>query len=223
MDVELARFNMIEQQVRPWDVLDQEVLDSLLVVKRELFVPPEYEALAFSDLEIPLNLNGHVTGEVMFPPRVEARILQALDVQAHETVLEVGAGSGYMAALLGHKGRRVITMDSNAELAAFASSNLSKAGIGNVEVVHRDGAEIIQDASLLSDVIVLSGAVDLLPDELINRLNPGGRLLAIVGEAPVMSAELVTLSHDRQPSRSKLFETMAKRLLGFPVRDKFSF
>lgn len=223
MDVELARFNMIEQQVRPWDVLDQDVLDSLLVVKRELFVPPAYQSLAFSDLEVPLNVDGLETGEVMFPPRVEARIVQALDVQPHENVVEVGAGSGYMAALLARKARRVTTLESNEALASFATDNLSKNSIGNVDVVHRDGAEIVQDASVLTDVIVLSGGVELLPDELINRLNPGGRLVAFVGVAPVMSAVLVTLSPDRQPTRTTLFETMAAPLRGFPTRDKFSF
>ncbi|MGH1357268.1 MAG: protein-L-isoaspartate O-methyltransferase family protein [Burkholderiaceae bacterium] len=223
MDFELARFNMIEQQVRPWDVLDQDVLDSLLVVKRELFVPPAYRELAFSDLEVPLNLDGLVTGEAMFPPRVEARLMQALDVQPHESVIEVGAGSGYMAALLAHRARHVTSFELNEELAAFARSNLTAAGVTNVDIVHRNGAELISDTQVLTDVIVLSGGVEVLPAELINRLNPGGRLVAIVGKSPVMTAQLVSLSADRQPISKTLFETMARSLVGFPVQDRFTF
>lgn len=223
MDVELARFNMIEQQVRPWDVLDQQVLDSLLVVKRELFVPPAYRELAFSDLEVPLTLGELSTGESMFHPRVEARLMQALDVQPHESVIEVGAGSGYMAALLARRARQVTSFELNEDLAAFARANLSAAGVSNVEIVRRNGAELITDAQTLADVIILSGGIEVLPEELINRLNPGGRLITIVGSAPVMSAELVTLSAERQPIRTKLFETMAKLLVGFPTRDRFKF
>ncbi len=223
MDFELARFNMIEQQVRPWDVLDQNVLDSLMVVKREFFVPPAFRELAFSDLEVPLNLDGLVTGEAMFAPRVEARLMQAINVQAHESVIEVGAGSGYMAALLAHRARQVTTIELNQELAAFAQSNLAAAGVTNVDVLHRNGAELITDTDTLADIIVLSGSVEVLPDELINRLNPGGRLVAIVGKAPVMSAQLVTLSATRQPSTTRLFETMTRSLVGFPVQDRFTF
>lgn len=223
MDFEQARFNMIEQQVRPWDVLDQHVLDSLMVVKRELFVPPVYHALAFSDLEIPLNVNGIETGEVMFSPKVEARIMQALDIQSHETVIEVGAGSGYMAALFANRARHVTTLELNEDLAVFAQANLSAAGLNRVQVVRRNGAELIDDTETLTDVLVLSGGVEILPDALVNRLNPGGRLLAIVGVEPIMAAELITLSDTRQVSRTRLFETMARPLAGFPRQDRFKF
>ena len=223
MDVEQARFNMIKQQVRPWDVLDQDVLDSLMVVKRELFVPPAYRELAFADLEIPLNIDGLETGEFMLPPRVEARLLQALDVQPHESVIEVGAGSGYMAALLAHRARHVTTLELNEELAAFARANLTAAGVSRVDVVRRNGAELIDDTNTLTDVLVLSGTVEILPEALINRLNPGGRLIAIVGVEPVLTAELVTMSPTRQVLRKKLFETSAKPLVGFPRRERFTF
>lgn len=223
MDIERARFNMIEQQVRPWDVLDQDVLDLLMAVRRENYVPTAYRGLAFSDLDIPLNLDGLETGETMFSPKVEARLLQALDVQHHESVIEVGAGSGFMAALLAHRARSVTSLELNPELAGFARSNLAANGVRNVNVVQRNGAELIDDASVLVDVIILSGSVPLLPDALVNRLNPGGRLVAIIGSAPVMSAELVTLSAERRVSRVKLFETLARPLVGFPVPDRFSF
>ncbi|MGB7183293.1 MAG: protein-L-isoaspartate O-methyltransferase [Burkholderiaceae bacterium] len=223
MDFELARFNMIEQQIRPWEVLDQGVLDSLMVVKRELFTPPAYRAMAFSDFEIPLNLDGLVTGETMFAPRVEARLLQALDVHKHESVIEVGAGSGYMAALLAHKADRVVTLELHPELAAFARKNLHEAGVDNCEIVLRNGAELISDTEIKADVIVLSGAVGLVPDELLARLKPRGRLVAIVGEAPVMHARLYTKSNDDQVSATNLFETTTRSLVGFPVPERFIF
>ncbi len=223
MDFERARFNMIEQQVRPWDVLDQDVLDLFMTVRRENFVPPAYRMMAFSDLEVPLNLDGTATGESMLSPKVEARLLQALRIRGHETAIEVGTGSGFMAALLARQARSVTSLELNPALVAFARQNLADNGVRNCEVVMRDGAELIDDAATLVDVILLSGSVPILPAALINRLNPGGRLLAIVGEAPVMSAELVTLSPERHVVRTRLFETLAKPLSGFPAPDRFSF
>lgn len=223
MDFELARYNMIEQQIRPWDVLDQDILDSLLVVKRELFTPPACQAMAFSDLEIPLNLDGLKTGESMFAPKVEARILQALNVHRHESVIEVGAGSGYMAALLAHRAARVVTLELHPELAAFARSNLHQAGVDNCELVRRNGAELIDDASLSADVIVLSGAIAKVPEELFARLNPGGRLVAIIGQLPVMVATVFSKDSAGQISSRNLFETLCRPLVGFPVTETFSF
>jgi protein-L-isoaspartate(D-aspartate) O-methyltransferase len=223
MDFELARFNMIEQQIRPWEVLDQDILDTLMVVKRELFAPPACQAMAFSDLEIPLNLDGLKTGEVMFTPKVEARMLQALKVHRHESVVEVGAGSGYMAALLAHRAARVVTLELHPELAAFARANLHRAGIDNCELVCRNGVELIDDDSIKADILVLSGAVAKVPESLFERLAPGGRLLAVVGQSPVMTATLFTKSDSGQVSSRNLFETLTRPLVGFPVTESFSF
>jgi len=223
MDFELARYNMIEQQIRPWEVLDQDILDSLMVVKRELFAPPDCQSMALSDLEIPLNLDGLKTGEAMFSPKVEARILQALNVHRHENVIEVGAGSGYMAALLAHRAARVVTLELHPELAAFARANLHRAGVDNCELVCRNGVELIDDVSMAADVLVLSGAVAKVPDALFERLTPGGRLVAIVGQSPVMTATLFTKSDAGQVSSRNLFETLTRPLVGFPVTESFSF
>lgn len=223
MDFELARYNMIEQQIRPWDVLDQGVLDSLMVVKRELFTPPAYRAMAFSDFEIPLNLDGLVTGEYMFAPRVEARLLQTLALHKHESVIEVGTGSGYMAALLALKADRVMTYELHPELAAFARNNLHNAGVDNCEIVQRNGAELADDNTSSVDAIVLSGSVEVVPPALLERLKPGGRLIAIVGEAPVMQARLYSKTADSQINTQNLFETNARPLVGFPVQERFEF
>lgn len=223
MDFELARYNMIEQQIRPWDVLDQDILDSLMVVKRELFAPPGCQAMALSDLEIPLNLDGLKTGESMFSPKVEARILQALNVHRHESVIEVGSGSGYMAALLAHRAARVLTLELHPELAAFARANLHRAGVDNCELVRRNGAELIDDDSVKTDVLVLSGAVAKVPQALFERLTPGGRLVAIVGQSPVMTTTVFTKSQTGQISARNLFETLSRPLVGFPVTESFSF
>ena len=136
MNIEQARFNMIEQQIRPWNVLDQDVLDLLVVVKREDFVPPAYKALAFVDSEIPLP-----GGEAMFTPKIEARLLQEVQVKKHENVLEIGAGSGYMAALLAHKARHVTSIEIKPELKELAQANLTRAGVSNVTVELGDGSQ----------------------------------------------------------------------------------
>lgn len=161
MDLEKARFNMIEQQIRPWDVLDQEILDLLAVVKREQFVPQAYAALAFVDMEIPLP-----GGENMMPPRVEARVLQDLNVRKHENVLEIGAGSGYMAALLAARGRHVVSVEIRPELVALARQNLADAGVTNVEVSEGNGAEGWAVAAPY-DVICISGSLPELPQSIL--------------------------------------------------------
>lgn len=222
MDIERARFNMIEQQIRPWNVLDQDVLDLLSAVRRERFVPPALSAMAFADLELPLNVGGRVTGEVMLAPKIEARLLQELRVRRHESVLEVGAGSGYMAALLGHRARQVDSLEIDPELARFAADNLSKAGVGNVHVRCADGAAG-HDELPSFDVIVLSGSVPEVPESLLARLNPGGRLVAIVGSLPIMRAELVSRDAAGSLTTETLFETVARPLRGFKARASFSF
>jgi protein-L-isoaspartate(D-aspartate) O-methyltransferase len=217
MNIEQARFNMIEQQIRPWNVLDQDILDLLHVVKRERFVPAAYQNLAFVDTEIPLP-----GGEAMFTPKIEARILQEVDVKKHESVLEIGTGSGYMAALLAFKARHVTTVEISPELKVFAERNLAAAGITNVTVEQGNGAEGWTNGAPF-DVIVISGALPVLPNAFLNQLNVGGRLIAIVGEAPVMSCNIITRVSEAAYDTVKIFETNVKPLSCAVTPSHFEF
>ncbi len=217
MNIENARFNMIEQQIRPWNVLDAGVLALLAMVKREDFVPPAYQALAFVDTEVPLP-----KGQCMLAPRVEARLLQEARVQHHERVLEIGAGSGFMAALLAHRARSVISLEIEPVLAQLAGENLRRAGIANASVRQGDGAAGLP-AEAPFDVIVLSGSVASVPRHLLDQLEVGGRLIAIVGEEPVMSAVRVTRLADKSFRQEALFDTVAPRLAGFAETSQFRF
>ncbi len=217
MNIEQARFNMIEQQIRPWDVLDAHVLYLLSVVRREDFVPAQHRALAFVDMEIPLP-----DGQCMLAPRVEARMLQDLAVQKHEKVLEIGAGSGYMAALLAHRAQHVLTLEISADLARLARANLQLAGIHNVDVRQQDGAsELPADSPF--DVIVLSGSTAEVPQQLLQRLKIGGRLGAIVGDEPMMHASFVTRLGETQFQTIQPWDTVASRLRNFPEPSRFRF
>jgi protein-L-isoaspartate(D-aspartate) O-methyltransferase len=217
MNTEQARFNMIEQQIRPWDVLDQSVLSLLAVVKREDFVPPNYRALAFVDMEVPLP-----GGQVMLAPRLEARLLQELQVHKHERVLEVGTGSGYMSALLAHKAQQVITLELLPELVEFAKANLQRAGITNVRVRQADGSRGLPEEAPF-DVILLSGSVADVPPALLSQLKVGGRLAAVVGQPPIMRAMLYTRRGEHDYETAELFDTVAPRLKGFGEPPKFKF
>ena len=217
MNIEQARFNMIEQQIRPWNVLDQDVLDLLLVVKREDFVPVAYKALAFVDTEIPLG-----SGEAMLTPKIEARILQEIAVKKHENVLEIGAGSGYMAALLAHRARHVTTIEVSPELRALAEKNLADAGIGNVTVTLGDGAQGWTGGAPY-DAIVISGALEVLPEAFLKQVKVGGRIAAIIGEAPVMSAVIVTRVSETGYDTVKVFETNVKELTTLVKPSHFTF
>jgi protein-L-isoaspartate(D-aspartate) O-methyltransferase len=217
MNIEQARFNMIEQQIRPWDVLDNHVLQLLASVKREDFVPPAHKALAFVDMEIPI---GH--DQFMLAPKVEARMLQDLHVQKHEKVLEIGAGSGYMAALLAHRAQRVISLEIVPELAQMAKDNLQKAGIYNAEVRVADGSKDVSVDGPF-DVIVLSGSVQSIPDGLLAQLKVGGRLAAVVGDEPMMRATFVKKFSDTATQTTQPWDTVAPRLRGFAAASKFSF
>ena len=217
MNVEQARFNMIEQQIRTWEVLDPQVLDLLFQVKREDFVPPQHRALAFADLEIPL---GH--GEAMLQPKVEARVLQELSLQPHENVYEVGSGSGYLTALLASRARHVTSVEIHTDLQERAAANLRAANIRNVTLLQGDGARAPLAESAF-DVIVLGGSTPILPQAFLDRLAPGGRLFAVVGDAPVMKAVLV-----RQPlpgafQHAELFETVLKPLVNAAQPPRFRF
>ena len=221
MNFEQARFNMIEQQIRPWQVLDADVLELLSVVRREDFVPPAHKALAFADMELPLRPHGE-PGQCMLAPKVEARMLQDLAVQKHEKVLEIGSGSGYMAALLAQRAQRVISLEIDPELAALARANLQRAGVLNVEVRQADGAKGAPVEGPF-DVIVLSGSVAEVPHKLLEQLKPGGRLIAIVGEQPVMRATLITRTGAAEYRTSQGWDTVAPRLLNFPEHPRFNF
>ncbi len=220
-NIEQARFNMIEQQIRPWDVLDPAVLALLAVVKREDFVAPAYRALAFVDTEVPLPTADDVR-ECMLAPKLEARLLQELSVAHHESVLEIGAGSGFMAALLAHKARQVISLEIHPELARFAQANLHRAGVRNASVLHVDGAAGLPGEGPF-DVIVLSGSVASVPPALLAQLKVGGRLSAVVGRQPIMRAVRITRTDEHGFSSVELFDTVAPRLHGFDEPTRFRF
>jgi protein-L-isoaspartate(D-aspartate) O-methyltransferase len=217
MNVEQARFNMIEQQIRPWDVLDTSVLSLLSAVRREDFIPAEHQAQAFMDLEIPLG-----NGRVLLAPRVEARMVQDLNLSKRDTVLHIGAATGFVTALLGHKARRVIGLESDPGLASQARANLRRAGVNNAEIVEADGASGLPSQAPF-DAIVLTGSVAQVPQILLDQLKTGGRLLAIVGNEPIMQARLYTRVGDAQFSSQNLFDTLAPRLPGFAEPSRFHF
>jgi protein-L-isoaspartate(D-aspartate) O-methyltransferase len=217
MNIEQARFNMIEQQIRPWEVLDQEVLDLLFAMKREEFVPEHYQAFAFADVEIPL---GH--GATMLAPKIEARILQALQLRASDRVLEIGAGSGYMAALLGAKAEHVYSVEIVPELMQMARENLKRQGVDNVTLEQGDGARGWA-AHAPYDVIVLSGSTPALPPAFLQQLKSGGRLFAVVGEPPAMQAQLVMHAGEGIFQSANLFETSIAPLRNALQRERFTF
>ncbi|MES2015058.1 MAG: protein-L-isoaspartate O-methyltransferase [Pseudomonadota bacterium] len=217
MNIEQARFNMIEQQIRPWNVLDQDVLDLLLVVKREDFVPAAHKALAFVDAEIPL-----AAGQSMFTPKIEARILQEVQVKKHENVLEIGAGSGYMAALLAHKARHVTSVEINPQLKTMAEANLARAGISNVTVELGNGAQGWSKGAPF-DVIVISGALEVLPEAFLKQVKVGGRIAAIIGQAPAMTAQVITRVSETAYDTVKVFETDVTPLVDAATVSRFTF
>lgn len=217
MNVEQARFNMVEQQIRTWEVLDQDVLDLLFVVKREDFVPAAHRALAFADVEIPI---GH--GQVMLSPKVEARILQEVQVRKSDRVLEIGTGTGYMAALLAARADHVYTVEIVPELAATARDNLKAAGVLNVTVEQGDAARG-WPAHAPYDVIVVSGSMPVLPDTLLRQLKVGGRLFAFVGEPPAMEGQLITCVGEGEYQKANLFETVVAPLTNAPQPERFVF
>ena len=224
MNVEQARFNMIEQQIRPWGVLDAHVLDLLAAVRREDFVPPQHRALAFADLQIPLKDSeaAVAAGQVMLEPRIEARLLQDLAVAKHEKVLEIGTGSGFMAALLGHRAQRVLTLEIDPDLAQTAHANLRRAGVLNVEVRVADGASVDLSADGPFDAILLSGSVAQLPEALLAMLKPGGRRLVDQRGAH----DRVVTDDAHQPAGAVVtqpWDENVPRLLNFPEPSRFRF
>ena len=217
MNLEKARCNMIEQQIRTWDVLDLDVLNLLQVVKREAFVPIAYKSLAFFDTEIPLSAEAS-----MFTPKMEARLLQEAAIKKHENVLEIGAGSGYMAALMAYKARHVTTVEIDPALRDLAEKNLADYGVSNVSIELGDGAQGWNGEDTF-DVIMISGALPLLPDAFLKQVKIGGRILAVIGEAPVMSAQLVTRVAESGFHSVKLFETCVRHLRNAQTPSHFKF
>jgi protein-L-isoaspartate(D-aspartate) O-methyltransferase len=220
MNLDQARTNMVEQQIRTWEVLDQDVLDLLYVVPREEFVPAAYRNLAFSDLEVPLA--AAAGGERMWCPKVEARVLQELAPRRSERVLEIGTGSGYLTALLAHRAAEVVSLEINPALAAFGRDNLARHGADNVKLFVADGARGYAQGAPW-DVIVLTGSVPLLPKSILDSLAPGGRLFAAVGEAPAMSAQLVTCITPGAQRSVTLFETVLAPLANCERPSRFEF
>lgn len=217
MNIEKARFNMIEQQIRPWEVLDPTVLELLSVVKREAFVPEAHVGLAFADVELPLG-----NGQSMLTPKVEARMFQELGVKNTDTVLEIGTGSGYVAALLAARAEYVYSVEIDPALVDFARANLKRAGVANVSVDLGDGA---QGWSLYApyDAIFVSGALPFLPEAMLQQLKIGGRLVAIVGELPVMRMQLVTRTAENAFATIDVFDTVAPPLTNATRREAFVF
>ncbi|GMV28547.1 MAG: protein-L-isoaspartate O-methyltransferase [Rhodanobacteraceae bacterium] len=215
LNVERARFNMVEQQVRPWDVLDARVLAVLKDVRREEYVRAEHRQLAFADLELPL---GH--GEVMMKPVIEGRVLQSLEVKSGDSVLEIGTGSGFLTACLARLGRDVVSVEQHADLAETARGRLQRDSIANASVVIAEAVREFQPGREF-DIIVLTGAVYTLPERFKTWLKPGGRLFAVTGESPVQHAIVFTRDGTNLRETS-LFETDLAYLTNAAPPKRFS-
>jgi protein-L-isoaspartate(D-aspartate) O-methyltransferase len=223
MNLEQARTNMVEQQIRTWEVLDQDVLDLLYAVPREEFVLPANRNLAFMDMELPL---GNGTAERMWAPKLEARVVQELAPRKTDRVLEVGTGSGYLTALLAHRAAHVLSVEIHPALAAFGRTNIARHGVDNVTLETGDAARALPPAlagRAPFDVIVLTGAVRVLPSQLLAALVPGGRAFAVVGELPVMTAQLVHCVAAGTYRTVELFETVLAPLQNCEQPSKFHF
>jgi protein-L-isoaspartate(D-aspartate) O-methyltransferase len=216
MDTEQARFNMVEQQIRTWEVLDPDVLDLLFTVRREEFVPAAYRMLAFADLEIPLP-----GGQRMWTPKMEARVLQELKIVAGESVLEIGTGSGYLTALMASRNARVTSVEIDERLSADAKPKLLRAGLTQVDLAVGDGAR--GWGKLAYDAIVLTGSTPILPDAFVKQLKPGGRVFAVVGEAPAMTARMVRWVAPGSVTEEDLFETVVEPLRNAVTPSRFRF
>jgi protein-L-isoaspartate(D-aspartate) O-methyltransferase len=220
MNIEQVRFNMVEQQIRTWDVLDTDVLDLLHVLKRENFVPPHQREFALMDVEIPLEPMS--TTEKMWQPRVEARVLQDISLSGTEHVLEIGTGSGYLTALLAARCAKVTSVEINPALAKFAAENLAAAGVGNVALFIGDAARGFASHAPY-DIIVFAGSMEVVPDEAIAQLKAGGKLFAVVGKAPVMHAKVLRKDAHGTLTEKTLFETVLAQLTNAARAPAFVF
>ena len=221
MNFEQARFNMVEQQIRTWDVLDQDVLDLLYAVPREEFVPPAYRSLAFTDMEIPI---GEAAGSTQFmmPPKMEARIVQELALKKSDRVLEIGTGSGYLTALLAHRSAHVYSVEISAALAEFGRGNLTRHGIFNVSLEAGDAAHGWSKQAPY-DAVVLTGSTPVVPSAILDQLAPGGRVFAIIGNAPAMTAKLITSRAPGIFASVELFDTVIAPLVNAERPSRFEF
>ena len=215
-DFEQARLNMVEQQIRTWAVLDPGVLDLLFVVKREDFVPSAYRTIAFADLEIPLP-----NGARMWTPKMEARVLQDLHLEPRDRVLEIGTGSGYFTALLASHAETVVSVEISASLIPDARTKLVRHGLRNARVIEGDGARGFGDETY--DAIVLTASTPILPERFFEQLKPGGRLFAVVGDAPAMTARLIRWTAPGARVSVDLFETVVQPLVGAATPARFEF
>jgi protein-L-isoaspartate(D-aspartate) O-methyltransferase len=206
MDFQAAREQMVQQQVRAWEVLDNRVLEVLSAVPREQFAPSGYEELAFADIEIPL-----AHGQAMMTPKVEGRLLQALSLGSADEVLEIGTGSGFMTACLSQLADKILTVDIFPDFVDSAQQKLARLGIGNVQFEARDGLELRPGQRF--DAIAVTGSVPMLTEYFIQMLRPGGRLFAVVGRPPVMDARLITMHLNGEWTEESLFETLLAPLV----------
>jgi protein-L-isoaspartate(D-aspartate) O-methyltransferase len=217
MNSSKARFNMVEQQVRPWQVLDTRVLDALSRLPREQFVAPQWQALAYTDTDLPI---GH--GEMLLAAKIDARLAQDLQLKPTDRVLDVGTGSGFLAALLSDLAQEVVSLEVQAELAEQAKTRLTRLGKSQVKVLPRDACSSLKDLGLF-DAVVLGGSVAEVPATLLSLLKPGGRLLAVVGDAPIMRVERHTCVTPGEYAVQSLWDIVAPRLHGFAEHPSFSF
>lgn len=217
LQVKQSRFNMIEQQIRPWEVLDSAVLDLLAKLPRENFVPKQYMGLAFADLEIPLG-----DGQLMLSPKMEGRILQSLEIKKTDKVLEIGTGSGYLTALLALQAKHVDSIELNTKISKQAAKNIAAQGIENVNLVVADGVNGLP-TNAPYDVIVFTASTPVLNLQVERQLNIGGRLFVVVGEAPAMEATLITRISAEDFKTDILFETCLPAINNAPHVEKFEF
>ena len=217
MDIELARSNMIEQQIRTWDVLDMDVLELLGELHREDFIPDDYKEQAFTDMCIPI---GH--GQTTMTPKVEARLLQSLDLTPENTVLEVGTGSGYLTALLARTAKQIKSIDIYPDFITSASDKLVKSGLTNIELDSADVYELL-DSKDTYDVVVLTASLPSFDERFMNLLNDNGKLFAIIGESPAMEACIYTKQGESYSKQQSLFETDLPALIGSPEKEVFEF
>ncbi|RTZ39759.1 protein-L-isoaspartate O-methyltransferase [Candidimonas sp. SYP-B2681] len=219
-EIEQARFNMVEQQIRPWEVLDQTVLQALFDVQRERYVPPAMQSLAFSDVELPLIINSVDTRETMLSPKVEARLAQEMQLKHTDCILEIGTGSGYQAALLAKLAQQVTSVEVDSRLAAFAVQNLQRNHVDNVKVEVGDAHSGWGTTEY--DAILVTGSVPVVPDALKYQLRVGGRLVVVVGQNPVMTACRITRTSAASFDTKTLFDTVIKPLRGATI-SQFKF
>lgn len=217
MNMAQARHNMIEQQIRPWDVLDQRVLELIDGLPRDKFVPTAYLKLAYADINIPLN-----HGQIMMPPKVEARMLQALDIKPSDTILEVGTGSGYVTALLARSGKHVYSVDVYPDFIESAGRKLAELDISNVTLESGDAVNG-WDGHAPYDVIAITASLPVLPDSFLQSLKIGGRLFVVTGQEPVMEAYLITRTAEQGWVKQALFETVLPPLVNAPQPQRFIF